>query len=783
MGFIEDKDPFLASLAAVELCGPCRFGGWNQDGTPIAIQHPAPWVQIAAVNLVQTRNTMLLFPSLFSEAAIKEYKIDIGKEIIYARGTAQIQAVTSSPKALEGNRATLIVANEPHLWLANNSGLEMAQVIKRNLAKARDGAGRVMEITNAHLPGEESAAEETYEAWRAGKLTGVYYDSVEAPPIADITDHEAVRAGLIVARGDSTWLDVDRLMEEIADPTTPEWLSRRYYLNQVVAAGAERWIPAEFWKKCTDEREIPDHADVTLGFDGSFNFDATALVVVQIGDVPHLDVVKLWERKDTDPPDWEVPIEEVEDEIRRACKKWRVKSIACDSYRWARSLQILEKERLPIEDYPQAQPMDEAVLTPTGWVEIGALCVGDYIIGQDGLPKRVEGTYDLGVKPIFDVTLSDGTSTRCTEDHLWLTFTPQQRYKKQPGVVRPLAEIIQRGLRCRNGSMCFVPLVEAVAAPMAELPLDPYLLGVLLGDGSLLTGTPRFTSNDSEIVGRVANALPDGVRVTTQGSDVHFALSGAPGAARNPVATKVKELGLYGLRSPEKFVPREYLEGSVEQRLEMLRGLMDTDGTASRNGHASFSTTAPGLRDAVQYLTRSLGGIARVNDVPMSGKMRRPAWRVSVSMPPSLNPFALTRKASLWHGVCLARAITSVVPRGEAEVRCIAVEGALYVTKDFIVTHNTAMRMIPATTRFHEAVMNGQMTHSGNSDLARHVENAVLKVDSRGGRLSKDSKHSPRRIDLAVAAVMAFDRAASHKRRNPRVINLADALSNSLVAG
>ncbi len=438
------KDPFLAALAAAELCGPCRFGGWLKNGEPIVKQHPAPWIQVAAVTLEQTRNTMLLFPGMLSPEAIKEYKIDLGKEKIYARGTGQIQAVTSSARALEGNRATFVIANESHLWLANNEGLSMAEVIKRNLAKARDGEARAMEITNAHLPGEESAAEQTYEAWRAGTLKGVYYDSMEAPAVADITDREAVREALLVCRGDSTWLDVDRLLDEIGDPTTPEWESRRYYLNEVVAAGAERWIPAEFWAKCTEERKIPDHEQVTLGFDGSFNFDATALVVVQIGEKPHLDVVKLWERKDTDPPDWEVPIEEVEDAIRVACKKWRVKSIACDSYRWARSLQILEKERLPVEDFPQS-----------------------------------------------------------------------------------------------------------------------------------------------------------------------------------------------------------------------------------------------------------------------------------------------------------------------------------------------AQRMIPATTRFHEAVMNGQMTHSGDKDLARHVENAVLKVDSRGGRLSKDSKHSPRRIDLAVAAVMAFDRAASFKKRSPRVISLADALANS----
>lgn len=352
MGLI-GKDPFLASLAAVELCGPCRFGGWSSDGSPNVIQHPAPWIQVAAVALVQTRNTMLLFPGMFSKEAIKEYEIDLGKEIIYARGSGQIQAVTSAPRALEGNRGTFVIANESHLWLANNEGLEMAQVIKRNLAKARDGEARAMEITNAHLPGEGSAAEETYEAWRTGKLTGVYYDSLEAPPVESITDTPAVTAALKITRGDSTWLDVGRLVEEIADPTTPEWLSRRYYLNQVVAAGAERWISAERWQASESDRKIENHADVVLGFDGSFNFDATALVVCSTGDAPHLDVVQLWERAPNAPPDWQVPIGDVEDKIREACKRWHVREIVADSYRWARSLEILEREGLPVLDYPQ----------------------------------------------------------------------------------------------------------------------------------------------------------------------------------------------------------------------------------------------------------------------------------------------------------------------------------------------------------------------------------------------------------------------------------------------
>jgi phage terminase large subunit-like protein len=350
------KDPFLASLAAVELCGPCRFGGWQKNGLPLAIQHPAPWIQVAAVSRDQTRNTMTLFPGLFSKDTIAEYSVDMGKEIIYARGTGRIEAVTSSPRALEGGRPTLVIANETHHWLSNNDGLEMSQAIRRNLGKSRDGAARVMEITNAHLPGEGSAAEQTYEAWKAanGKLEGVYYDSTEAPPIEEFSGNEdAIRAGLVAARGDSSWVDVNRVLAEILDPVTPETISRRFYLNQVTSASAE-WIPFDVWEALADTaRTIPDRAEVVLGFDGSFNNDTTALVVAQTGEIPFIDVAGLWVRPERAPEDWSVPIEDVEDAIRECAKRWRVREVVCDPYRWSRSMQVLAGERIPMVEYPQ----------------------------------------------------------------------------------------------------------------------------------------------------------------------------------------------------------------------------------------------------------------------------------------------------------------------------------------------------------------------------------------------------------------------------------------------
>ncbi len=352
------KDPFLASIAAVELCGPCRFGGWDNRGKPIAVQHPAAWIQVAAVSKDQTRNTMTLFPGMFNQAAIDEYRIDIGKEIIYARNGCRIEAVTSSPRALEGGRPSLVIMNETHHWLHTNDGHAMADGIRRNLGKSRDGSARSMEITNAHLPGEDSVAERTHEAWRKanGNLPGVYYDSVEAPPVENLGDVEAVREALLAARQDSVWLDVDRLAEEIADPVTDAGMSRRFYFNQVTRQGGT-WLPSGAWDACAREgARIPEHARAVLALDGSFNGDSTALVAVSVepvGVAPTIEVAGCWEAP-PEKPDWRVPISDVEEAIRAACKKWQILEVVADPYRWSRSLEELEAEGLPMLEYPQS---------------------------------------------------------------------------------------------------------------------------------------------------------------------------------------------------------------------------------------------------------------------------------------------------------------------------------------------------------------------------------------------------------------------------------------------
>jgi hypothetical protein len=352
------KDPVAATLCATELVGPCRFSGeWApkrmahplirdlvlEKGDPIAIPHPAAWILTAAVAKDQTRNTMTLFPGLFTDEATGRYSLDIGKEIIYAhRGRCRLEAVTSSPRALEGPRPTFTVKNETQHWLANNDGHEMAKVIARNATKSRDGASRVLAISNAHEPGEDSDAEHDYEAWIAieqGKTRrkGFLYDSLEAPPAVDIADELQLRAALIAARGDSIWLDIDTHVDEIYDTRNSVATSRRFYLNQLVAA-EDAWIAPHEWDAlgpdATDKQPalepLQDREQITLGFDGSSADDHCGLHACRISDGA-VFTLGVWDPAEHD---GEAPRDLIDGAVRNAFGRYQVLAFFSDLHPW-----------------------------------------------------------------------------------------------------------------------------------------------------------------------------------------------------------------------------------------------------------------------------------------------------------------------------------------------------------------------------------------------------------------------------------------------------------------
>lgn len=330
------KDPVLASVACAEFVGPCRLGGWKND-EPVGIAHPAAWVQVAAVSREQTKNTMTLFPGMMSPALIAEHDIQPGKEVIYAHnGTRRIEAVTSSPRSLEGGRATFGIRNETHHWLQNNEGHEMARVMARNAGKSRDGSSRVLAITNGHLPGEDSVAEREWNAIEAGTAgADVFYDSIEAPESLDPTDRQQVRAGIILARGDSEWIDPDRTTADFLDRAiTTEGEAMRFYWNRIVGSDAA-WVDLDYWRACLLADGLPEAGErITLGFDGSIRDDSTALIGCRLSD-GCLFPIQVWEKpRGPMGNSWQVPRTDVDKAVRRAFEEFDVARMYWDPPFW-----------------------------------------------------------------------------------------------------------------------------------------------------------------------------------------------------------------------------------------------------------------------------------------------------------------------------------------------------------------------------------------------------------------------------------------------------------------
>lgn len=363
----------------------------------------------------------------------------------------------------------------------------------------------------------------------------------------------------------------------------------------------------------------------------------------------------------------------------------------------------------------KAQPLDAKVLTPTGWVRMGDLTVGDRVISVDGSATTVTGVYPQGVKPIYRVRFSDGAETECCDDHLWLTQTEVERKREAYGAgkrdyskVRSLSEV-RDTLRVRGGIKNHsIPICKPVQFDPRHVPVAPYLLGLLLGDGCLaIENAASFSTADPILAKYLQDQMIDGVVVQKHGDlrydyRISSGVKGGNDRQKNALIVALSELGLMGKKSAEKFIPDQYKFNSFDVRLGVLQGLMDTDGTVDRRtGSVTFCTVSELLRDDVVFLARSIGGLAtissRVPSYTYNGEKRvgQRAYNITLQLPAGTNPFRLPRKRDKviprTKYEPKRRFIESIEFVGEKEAQCISVDHPtrLYVTDHLIVTHNT----------------------------------------------------------------------------------------------
>lgn len=396
------------------------------------------------------------------------------------------------------------------------------------------------------------------------------------------------------------------------------------------------------------------------------------------------------------------------------------------------------------------QPLDAKVLTPTGWSTMGAMRVGARVVGADGLPHTVLAVYPQGEQDVYRVSFEDGTSAECTLDHLWQV---SNIYDRRRGVSRTtsLHDLLSGGLHYPSGAAKWaVPMVDPIEFDETPpLPVDPYLMGLLLGDGSFRSAYSRSGAatlataigDADETQALLAPLLPDGVEIgrRDRGGWSEFRFHGQRGTTRdaggriiahdpNPLTAAIVALGLHNVLGKDKFIPEVFLRASVKERVSLLQGLIDSDGHVEATG-LRFCTTSHKLASGVAELVGSLGGVATVrpnkNRSTLTVNVRRlPAWIV---------PARLLRKADKYKPTSATRVRTIVAAEltRRANTQCIAVDSAdhLYVTDEYVVTHNTPNMVvkgltgpngqIPTKAQFDDIVDMMESRHAGITNAYR----------------------------------------------------------------
>ncbi len=366
----------------------------------------------------------------------------------------------------------------------------------------------------------------------------------------------------------------------------------------------------------------------------------------------------------------------------------------------------------------RSQPLDSLLMTPNGWRTMGEIKIGDKVIGADGKPTEVIGVYPQGVKAVYRLTMTDNSTTLACAEHLWQVKTLEDKRRDKPARVLETQEML--GNFRRNHQYRYeLPLLSApVEFPAQEIPIEPYALGLLLGDGCITGKTsPSFCTADVELIASLQFSLAGMKLNFRQKSAIDYTISnplaGKGGSkfapVRNPLTQALRELNLSGTNSSTKFIPKNYLYNKADIRIALLQGLLDTDGgpvtQPGRTCRIQYSTVSEKLKDDVVFLVRSLGGVAnwRVryaeNMKPglANGKTvahRKDAYVLDIRLPENIKPFRLPRKAAIYGksgGGRPVRFIKNIEYIGEMETQCISVAAidSLYLTDDFILTHNT----------------------------------------------------------------------------------------------
>lgn len=352
----------------------------------------------------------------------------------------------------------------------------------------------------------------------------------------------------------------------------------------------------------------------------------------------------------------------------------------------------------------KAQPIDTLIPTPNGEVRLGDLKVGDYVFDRTGKPTKVLKIFEQGLKDNYKVTLRDGRVTYCNNEHLWTYFTSRNNF-----ATKTLQEMIDAGIQKGVGYRFQIPVNDPVEYEEKTYSVDPYVVGCFLGDGCTTMSVLTLSSDDEEIVAEVSKLL-GGKKYKRRSEKNHnwnfemneesYYKSGSNTVINFQTKDVFKDYPEIINAAANKRIPKAFFNGSVEQRFALLQGLMDTDGTIHKTNYdCRFDNTSKELVTDVVYLLHSLGISSTISE---DYHKENVCYYVTINAPNEIktNFFRLKRKREIAEQCATIKkdklydriSIKSVEKMDkQVEMRCIAVdnEESLYLTNDFIVTHNT----------------------------------------------------------------------------------------------
>jgi replicative DNA helicase len=410
----------------------------------------------------------------------------------------------------------------------------------------------------------------------------------------------------------------------------------------------------------------------------------------------------------------------------------------------------------------KAQPLRCKIKTETGWTDFGSVKVGERLASIDGAESLVTAIHPRGRLMTYCVRLSDGRETFCCADHLW-----EVKYRDwDTSRVLSTAKLIIMLTRKRYQNRLIVRRVSGNFGHEKTLPIDPWLVGAMIGNGSTMHATPLFSTADEDTINRLNGLLPTGITSKKCG-DFCYRISGVAGNGENPFMSALRDLGMTGKRAEEKRIPNIYLCARRRSRVELLRGLMDTDGWAEKNGSVYYATSSGGLADDVCQLAWSLGFWTSrtlkpsfVHDGNGGREQKLDCHQICISGAGIDNAFHLARKKERVADRSWFRSTTieSITPHEEEECVCISVShpSRLYVTDDYIVTHNSIFAT-SASRRIAQSgigVLEFPLENGKDQAVSRHLSELAYSSSNAiffSRILDRDLPHETDRARVAKA--------------------------------